>query len=470
MIWPKIFAKKSLNVKIITLLVLYTTIGHALLFIYDINHPEVFLTADRARQRIGTIKALLTYEGNGNFRHLLSEAGIVGDYLLHAVVYSTLGQYGVIIFQILLLLVSIIFLFHFLLIIAKSRFIAIVAVALYIHLPHTIVFPHQLTAEALFVPLIIFSFYYLAKYILMEQRWLLLMGSACFIGFASLIRPVTILWPIVVIAIMILTSQSTRRINHWASYLAITVMPFILWMFFILSQTGTFSMGNSNHDLSHNLYFRMNRIISSFPLDQQQRLIHRYQVNTETEKRLSVPEYLSFVIDHPYGYLSQLGRDALVFCIKSGMSKFSLDYLVDVEARKSFRHWRREWEKHGLFYSVKSLGKKHPKIMVFTIIGQVLFVPIMISSLFGGLQSIKKYKQSPPPERNLYILLLIFPVYIFITSQVASAMQSRHRAPAEFILCFFAALAIHQWYKMRGKGKKVKCIPPLPNNPDNASL
>ncbi len=468
--WPKIVSEKSLNFKIISLLALYTAIGHTLLFIYDINHPEVFLNADRARQRLVTIKAILANEGNENLFYLFSQAGIVGDYLLHAIVYSALGQYGVIIFQILLLLVSIIFLFHFLFIIAKSRFIAIVAVVLYVHLPHTIVFPHQLTAEALFDPLIIFSFYYLAKYILVEQRRLLLMSSAFFISFASLIRPVTILWPIVVLALMILTFQSTRRISHWASYLAIAVMPFILWMFFIFSQTGIFSMGRSNHDVSHNLYDRVNRIITSFPLDQQQLLIHRYLDSAETKKMLSIPEYLSFVIDHPYGYFSQLGRDALVFCIKSGISRVSPDYLGDVEARKSFRHWRGEWEKHGLFYSMKSLGKNHPKSMSFAIFGTILFIPFMVGSLFGGLQSIKTYKQFSPPEQTLYILLLLFPVYLFFASQAANSMQSRHRAPAEFILCFFAALAFHQWYKMRGKSKMAKCIFSLPKIPDNASL
>jgi 4-amino-4-deoxy-L-arabinose transferase-like glycosyltransferase len=456
--WPKILAEKSINFKIISLLALYTAIGHTLLFIYDINHPDVFLNADRARQRLVTIKAILANEGDENLFYLLSQAGIVGDYLLHAIVYSALGQYGVIIFQILLLLVSIIFLFHFLFIIAKSRFIAIVAVVLYLHLPHTIVFPHQLTAEALFDPLIIFSFYGMAKYILVEQRWLLLMNSAFFVGFASLIRPVTLLWPIVVIAIMILTFQSTRRISHWASYLAIAVMPFILWMFFIFSQTGIFSMGSSNHDVSHNLYDRVNRIITSFPLDQQQLLIHRYLDSAETKKMLSIPEYLSFVIDHPYGYFSQLGRDALVFCIKSGINRISLDYL-DVEARKSFRHWRKVWEKHSLFYSMKSLGKSHPKSIFFAIFGTILFIPFMMGSLFGGLQSIKKYKQLSPPEQTLYILLLVFPVYLFFASQVANAMMSRHRAPGEFILCFFAALALHQWYKARGKGDKMTSIP-----------
>jgi 4-amino-4-deoxy-L-arabinose transferase-like glycosyltransferase len=448
--WPKINAKKSLNFKIVTLLALYTAIGHALLFIYDINHSDVFLNADRATQRLGAIKAFLAKDGDGSLLHFFSQAGIIGDYLLHAIIYNVLGQYGVIFCQILLLLVSIICLFHFLLIVAKSRFTAIAAVVLYIHLPHTIVFPHQLTSEALFVPLIIFSFYYLSKYIIVEQRWLLLMSSAFFISFASLIRPIIILWPIIVIAVIVLTFQSRRRICHLAGYLAIAVIPLILWMFFIFSQTGTFSMGNSNHGVSYNLYNRVSRIISSFPPDQQQPLIHRYLKNTETKKALSVTEYLSFVIDHPHGYLSQLGRDALVFCIKPGISRVSLDYL-NVEARKSFRLWRMKWEKHGLFHSLKSLGKSYPKNMIVTIIGTVLFLPFMLSSLFGGFQTIKKFKQWSQRKQTLHILLLIFPIYIFMASQVAGAMQSRHRAPAEFIICFFAALAIHQWLTWRGK-------------------
>jgi len=223
-------------------------------------------------------------------------------------------------------------------------------------------------------------------------------------------------------------------------------------MFFIFSQTGTFSMGKSNHGVSYNLYNRVSRIISSFPPNQQQLLIHRYLKNTKTKKALSVPEYLSFVINHPHGYLSQLGRDTLVFCIKPGISRVSLDYL-NVEARKSFRLWRMKWEKHGLSHSLKSLGKSYPKNMIVTIIWTVLFVPFMLLSLYGGLLSIRKLKIIPPPKRTFYFLLLLFPVYIFMASQVAGAMQSRHRAPVEFILCFFAALAIHRVQIWRGKSR-----------------
>ena len=140
------------------LLITYTAIIHAGLFAYDIFHPDVFLNADRADQRLEIINLLIAWATSGaDLSPLLSEPGIIGDYIVQTVLYGVVGQYGVIVFQVALLLVSVAALFQLALLVCRSRVIASITVLLYIHLPHTLVFPHQLISEAIFNPLIILS-------------------------------------------------------------------------------------------------------------------------------------------------------------------------------------------------------------------------------------------------------------------------------------------------------------------------
>ncbi len=449
----------STDSTVLKLLLLYAAIIHAGLFIYDLLHPDAFLKADRALQRYQIIDNLLPNITSGNdLIAILSENGIVGDYLVHGLLYMAGGQYGVIAFQLMLLILSLAALFQFALLLTRSRWIATVTLLIYIHLPHTLVFPHQLASEAIFNPLVIFSFYYLAIYIF-QQRFVRAINSALMVGFATIVRPLTILWPLFVGPMILATDWTSGRRSYSLGYVGIALLPLLLWMWFMFAATGNFSIGSSNHSMPQNLHKRVKNMIGTFPKTQREELVERYlRPVGNTEKGLTLLEYLDFVVDHPYAYTSYLGHDALLFWAKSGINRIVLDYsdsFVDAknELRNSATGYRTRWEKEGLLKTVVTLIKKYPMLILTTAAAAAIFIALMLLAILGMLHIMRRYNRLVLGEQVLYLLLFLFPFYTFFVSQVVDAMQSRHRAPAEFALCIFAAIAVYQWSKQRKERK-----------------
>ena len=65
-----------------------------------------------------------------------------------------------------------------------------------------------------------------------------------------------------------------------------------------------------------------------------------------------------------------------------------------------------------------------------------MLLVMMGLALFGARQLLQR--QAAPEQRAAIWLLLAFPLYLFFTSQVVDAVQSRHRAPAEAALVLLA--------------------------------
>jgi 4-amino-4-deoxy-L-arabinose transferase-like glycosyltransferase len=447
-----IIRKRLASQKAVNVLLIYTASIHAVLFIYDLFHPDVFLNADRATQRLDIINLLYAWITSGtDLSPLLKEPGIIGDYIFHFVLYATLGQYGVILFQIILLLISVYALFHTSMLVSRSRVASSIAVLFYIHFPHTLVFPHQLISEAIFVPLTVLSFFYLARYVLKEQKLSYLLISALFIGTATIVRPTSVLWPFFVVAVIFFMSKTARRFIPWAGYIVIATAPLILWMSLLFFATGKFTMGSSNHDVPHNLYDRVARMISTFPEDEQLEMRRKYLTSGSNNMDvITISEYLDFVFDHPRAYISHLGRDALAFWMKSGVSKLSLDYLaVFNDARKQLQTvetgWRKRFDTEGIFASAFGLAREYPALIYISIAGSVLLILFHTIALYGALLVFSRLREMTSGERVFSILLLTFPIYAFLVMQVVDAIQSRYRAPAEFALAILMGIGLQRW-------------------------
>ena len=80
--------------------------------------------------------------------------------------------------------------------------------------------------------------------------------SALMLGLATLIRPITMLWPIIVVLSAVFFSLGNFRRGLMIQYLGVSTLPLIIWMSFLYVATGQFSMGSSGHDIPHNLYNR----------------------------------------------------------------------------------------------------------------------------------------------------------------------------------------------------------------------
>ena len=399
---------------------------HAAMFGYDLLHPELFLRADRARERIDVIQRFAALvQGGGDFAAFFAGHGIVGDWLPQALLYMAGGQYLVIAVQIALALASVAWLRELGPRFGLSAGGAAAAAALYGFLPHTLVFPHELASEAIFVPLVVLSF-----------RLSLGAGSGLALGLATLIRPLTALWPFIHAAI------EPAALKKRAAYVAWALVPLLAWMGFILAATGELSMGRSGHDLGRNLYDRMQRMAA--PLPEAQRPAPR----PEGQQRVSVGEYLRFCAEHPLAAAAHSARDLTVMGLKSGIERIVLDYLdLYPEDRATLQNsdggWRESVEQRGPVKALFELLRARPGLVFWSALGAVLFLVFMALALVGAFSA-----NAGAESRRRRGLLALFVLYVLATAQVVDAAQSRHRAPAEFALCL---LAVAGWAALRGK-------------------
>ena len=393
---------------------------HAAMFAYDLHHPERFLRTDRAGERLQSVQSFIdALQSGGDLSSFFASHGVPGDWLPHALLYLAGGQFLVIAVQIALVLASISCVYRIGRAAGLGERGALWAAALYGALPHTLVFPHQLASEAIFVPLVVFG-----------VAMAIGAGSGLFFGLATLIRPVTLLWPPVHAALEPEKATASAKALFFVAALA----PMVAWTAFIYVQTGEVSMGRSGHDLGHNLYERVQRMGASLSPSERPR------VRPLGYTTMSIREYLAFVAHHPAAAAEHSARDFATLAAKSGIERLAIDYLdlfpqSRVALQDAQSGWRAQVEQKGLAQAMLGLWHAQAALLLVSGVAAALFVAFMALAVVGGLSS----------DRTR-LLLAAFVLYIFFTAQAVDAAQSRHRAPAEFALCL---LAVAGWQRLR---------------------
>lgn len=392
---------------------------HALMWLYDLQHPERFFNTDRALARIDVIERFVqTLRDGGDLAAFAAAHGIVGDWLPQALLYLAGGPPLVIAAQVLLMLASLAWVREIGLRLQLTQGQAVAAAALYGLMPHTLVFPHQLATEALSVPLVVLSFVLVLRApAAMHAR------AGLAMGLATLVRPVTMLWPLV-------HALAARRATPAArlAYLVAGLAPLALWVGFIFTQTQELSMGRSKFDLPHNLYYRVQRMAAELP--PQERFADR------EEKRLGVADYLRFALEHPGLAAAHAARDMAVLAGKSGVERVVIDYLdLHPESRAlqdTSAGWRKSVEQRGLVQGLLQVARESPALFFTSAAGAAVFVALMALALAGAYVLLRSGRW----------MLVAFVVYVFATATVVDAAQSRQRAPAEFALCLLAVAGL----------------------------
>jgi hypothetical protein len=402
---------------------------HGAMFFYDVAHPERFMRADRAGERLQAITGLADAVQSGHAIAYLSAHGIVGDWLPQAVVYLAGGQYLLIAVQVILALASVVWVREIGLRLGLEDAKADGAALLYALLPHTLVFTHELASEAVFVPLVVLGFR-----CSLPQR-----GAAggLALGLATLVRPVTALWPLLAASIQRAPYRSR------ALFVAAAAAPLAAWMTFVLLATGEFSMGRSSHDLGNNLYYRMQRMGATLPEAE------RPPVKPQGHTQASIGEYLHFVLAHPAAAAAHSVRDAGVMVFKSGIERVTLDYLdLFPQSRDALQQseggWRTSLEEEGALATLAALLRAQPGLVLSSALAAAVFTLFMVLALYGALMSARKRE---------WLLLALFVLYVGATAQAVDAAHSRHRAPAEFALCLLAAAG---WAALKDRKEKYR--------------
>ncbi len=427
------------------ILLAYAALLHAGLLTNDMAHPEVFLRADRAVNRMGSINELAELLRQGaSLREFFASHGVVGDYLPQALLYLVGGRTAVIVGQVLLFLISLTALYSLTLGLTRSRDCALVAALLYLHLPHSLVFPHMLCAEAIVDPLVVISFCFMGRVMLNGREGAAAAWSGLALGLATLVRPITALWPLLAALAMRLGRCTWGSL---ASFVTLSFLPVVISMSIMQGLSGAFSLGSSDHDAGHNLYLRVKFISEGLAPTEQARVNETYLGGRGADMEVvSVPDFLRFVTEYPAPYLAHFGRDGLVYFAKSGVEKLMLDYLdVDPSARIRLQDrqagFRRQLDRDGPLRTFQRILSEHPFLILGSLVASVAFVALVVLAVVGAWRVLVDHAL-PHKARLMLSLVAAFPLYLFAVSQVIGAMQSRHRAAAEFAFCPLAAIGL----------------------------
>lgn len=406
---------------------------HLALLAHDAAHLERFVRADRAEQRMGVIESFVAVlRDGGSIRDFLAGHGVPGDWLPQALLYAAGGPLFVIAVQVALALASIAWVHEIAKRVLPER-AALAATLVYALLPHSLALPHQLTTEAIFVPLIILSF-----------RIAFGPASGLALGAAALIRPVIVLWPAVC---------APRTLGGWgrsAGYLAAALGPLFAWALFMLAATGEFTLGKAGHDLGHNLYQRMHRMAAALP--EAERPARR----PPGETTATLGEYLRFVAQHPAAAAAHGARDVATMSVKSGIERLVMDKFDWFAASRAGLQdpatgWRARVESRGPLAVAMEILREEPGLILVSGGTAALFIAFMALAALGAWDWLRRRSSADAQTRRQRWLLLAFVVYVFATAQAVDAAQSRHRAPAEFALTL---LAVAGWLRLRQPKKR----------------
>ncbi|NOT10835.1 MAG: hypothetical protein HOP23_03210 [Methylococcaceae bacterium] len=414
---------------------------HLLMFAYDVTHPEVFLNADRAIERWGTSQhvALALSKGDSIDAEFLLSNGLGGDYLFHGLLFFLIGKDGLIIFQILLTLFSGYTVYGIARFWGFTTGVAATTSTIYLALPHTLIFPHQLSTEAIHCPLLVISLWLLVRF-LDQQKNSFLAGSAIALGLATFARPITLLWAVVPTLVLFLSKKITPAIQ----YFLLAFLPILVWMLFMLANTGHFTMGEGSRDLRHHLYNRIGRISDTMDIASASHVREEFLTQGK-EGSISPQQYLRFVIDHPIPVISQTIRDTLVFAFKSGIERITIDYFVIGNVDRKFLQadsaggWRPMFEKKGMVTTIMFMLETQGLILLISLVGAMLMAALTLLALLGSLRMIVDWRLLNSLQRSMAIVITALPFYIWVFSQVVNALQSRNRAPAEAAIVLLAA-------------------------------
>lgn len=431
------------------------------LFALDAYRPATFLRADRALERLQNIQAVINGATWKEIGAYIGHHGILGDYAAHALLYAAGGRLAVIAFQVALLLVAGIGVYRLARILGLSRRYGSFAAGLYLAMPHSIVFAHQLVTEALHVPLLVISTWVLCEGTL-RGRLSLIVASGLLLGVTTLIRPITLLWPLFILLIV-----AAHRWRVGALFAGMAYLPIALWMAFVHLHTGAYGLGESDHSLDRNLYMRVVAIAATMPAAERARVEREYLTDGD-QGRMAPLQYLGFGLQHPWPFARHILRDGAVFLGKSGVERITVDYFTQGDQFEALRDsndgWRRRLDRDGPVAMLKWAWQTVGVVLIVSLFGAACLVLLIGLAVTGATLLIRGRRRAGSATYRLLAALLIgLPLYTFTFSLVVNAVQSRQRAPTEFALILLATYAIAHFAHSRAQARASTANEPYVN-------
>jgi hypothetical protein len=432
---------------ILALLLLFVAV-HGLLLVHDIAHPEAFLTGDRAGPRLEKIHYLFHGHDDGYvFKHLefakgdlspaerFLEIGSPGDYILHGALYGIGGQYLIILVHLVLAFLAVLCVYRLAILLGQPQRYGLVAATVYVLLPGSLMLPHQLVTEGIYNPLVVIAFYLLIRTVEEEFRRRMFVAALAILAVTIFIRFQMILYPLLLAAILGVAYRS-RPLDKMVPIFLICFLGPLAWMTFVWSQTGSFSMGESDHSVPVNFFIRAQRIADAGGF--------AFAAADYPGREMTAWDFVSLVVHHPLAYLRTVASNLANVLFNPGLNAFGGHYLrlFDTEY---LTYWRENLDRHGVVYVVGQILGRDASFAVPMIVAAVVLGLIGLCSVFGAAAWIGDRRSTWTSKA----ILLSYLVYGILSVLVLGGTRWGHRTPIEFVIVILFAFGLERIFRRR---------------------
>jgi len=415
---------------IVTILPVFIVV-HGLLFGFGLVNEGSSLSADRSTSRNATIAYVFDVEKVGGisakqetsliFKPMsdiadrIVAAGHAGDYIISGAIIKLTNTNTLMLFQILLALLSIFSFLALLSFLGFSNKSATLATLFYLLLPGSLLAPHQLGSEAWFIPCAIVGCYLLVISSNKSGVNIAFVAGLMFFSIAIFVRPQLTLFPFLLVVWYVLFS-SKKLNNILMTVLPVSLLFSAIWMFFVVSNEGRFSVGAQDRGIGMTFYDTAEQIALSGAID----------FDSDAYKTRSMPlsDFVQLVIDNPYSYLRQRAISVVNYLVNSGANSLVVHHLNLIDNNSSKHYWQELRARAGLYESLVEIVKRGP-IFALLIISTTLIWCLVVALAIVGLWPFIKDKNIGWFAKSLLLSLAAYQTAVVALLSVGARWQQR---------------------------------------------
>lgn len=428
--------------------VLFVLVNGLMLLVNGLD-PYSFLRGDRSGSRMERIQYV--YHGTEilhrspdfdiqhqmtTFHDRVMAMKYPGDYLIQGVVYHAGGRPLVVALQLLLTALGCLAVFGILRLMALPPGWCLAGTAVYITLPGTILQPHTLMVEGLFIPGLLVMVYGVLRVLRGNWRPRHLVMATAGLGFAIAVRAQFFPLALALVPLLWVALRGQGRPRAWALLPLLATTPLLLWVGLSLAHSGTASIAPAGAGLGYHWNQRLERM--------QQHADFDYPQQDDLYEPVPTGDFLALVADHPVAYAKTLLSDNMNMFFNPGDMQL-LKQIGLGEPPPSWKTFLAARDAGGIPEVLRVLAGWSMPFTVFFILHAGLWTLMAMAAGWQALQ----WMATPRRDTLVKVLLLGYLAYNLAIVQLAGTSRWGLRQPVEALVVVMALMTLWQWADRR---------------------
>ncbi len=415
---------------------------HGLLLGFGLANEDSLLSGDRANSRNATISYVFDIDKIGGdnvsretrstmdpMLHIgdrILKSGHPGDYLISGVILKLTNDKILVLFQLLLALVSTFCVYALLLYFGFSVRAATLTTLFYLLLPGSLLPPHQLSTESLFIPCAIIGCYLLIISDKNPGLGIAFLSGLLLFSVAIFVRPQLIFFPLLLVVVYLLFSA--KKLNTiFFTIIPVSLLFSAIWVVVVVSNDVRFTLGGEDRSFGKTLFETAEQMAMSGDFE--------FASDAYLTRSMPLSDFSKLVIDNPISYLRQRSISTVSFVVNPGTYALVARHLKYIDKNHNTFYWQHLRARAGIFKSLVEIVKRGP-MFSFLIISTALIWCLVVFSAVVGLLSFIKDKEVGWFPKSLLLSLAAYQVAVVTLLSVGARWQQR--SLVDFIIIILA--------------------------------